>query len=217
MITLIIGCVPKYNDTKNRFVVSSALIQQIIQNGNIPVFILNLKSLDLCDGVILSGGDDIHPWHYHQMCLEFTVLEDEWIEEIEFEIVRECKEKEIPLLGICRGMQVIHVAMGGSLLQHLDGHLNTSHSLIHTKSFATHIHEVHSYHHQCCIQLSQELTCCALSDDGYIEAFEGNLVWGIQWHPELENNDVILPFFFDQVLTNKINKNHNRKNGHVTI
>lgn len=206
---MLIGCIPKYSENKKRYLFSSALLNQIIALGGIPLIILDLSNFQYCDGFILAGGDDINPTRYHQDCLKQTVIEDANIEDLEFKLVNYCLKKHIPLLGICRGMQVIHVAVGGCLNQHIAHHNQTFHSLKETAFFVSGIKKVHSYHHQCCLNLPSCLTCCAISDDHVIEAFMNDFIYGVQWHPELEENDIVLPFFMNKVLTYKINKNQN--------
>lgn len=173
--------------------------------------------LHYCDGCILAGGDDVHPSRYHQELHPQTQLEDETIEELEFNIVTTCQQLKIPLLGICRGMQVIAVAYGGTLNQHILHHTQTLHALKETRSFVKGIQQVNSFHHQSCEQLPSSFICCARSDDGTIEAFEGPLTWGVQWHPELQNDDTVLPFFFQQILANKIDKNQDGENHQISI
>ena len=112
---------------------------------------------------------------------------------------RQARERDIPVLGICRGQQVINVAMGGSLVQHLEGHevraLGRSH-LAHTievdpsselgKAAGEHKVRVNSLHHQAIKQLAQGLQQTARGEDGTVEGVETNdgLIVAVQCHPE---------------------------------
>jgi putative glutamine amidotransferase len=164
--------------------------------------------LDGLDGLILTGGLDVQPELYgaerHPATDPARPDRDEW----ELALFRGAEERRLPVLAICRGLQLVNVARGGTLHQHLPEALGTERYRIGGGVFATNevqIHEgsriagllgagpfsVHSYHHQGIDRLGAGLTATAHTDDGLVQAFESEgegYVVGVQWHPE-ENED----------------------------
>ena len=100
---------------------------------------------------------------------------------------------DIPILGVCRGHQLLNVAMGGTLIQHIDNHVGQGHPVHLRKSRVfNYINEkelmVNSLHHQAIGRLGNGLEVIALAHDGTIEAVESpnhTFVVGVQWHPEM--------------------------------
>lgn len=156
------------------------------------------------DGLILSGGADINPDLYgHEAHPNLGALEDER-DEWELALYKAARRKGIPVLAICRGFQLVNVATGGTLVQHVElddgaGHpqwhvdaREASHSAevvpgtITSKYLSQHL-EVNSLHHQVIDELGQGLIATAHASDGVIEGFESEdgRVLGVQWHPEL--------------------------------
>ncbi|WP_329114652.1 gamma-glutamyl-gamma-aminobutyrate hydrolase family protein [Streptomyces sp. NBC_01465] len=150
------------------------------------------------DGVVIAGGPDVDPVRYgaarDPRCGPAAPERDAW----ELALIGAALESETPLLGICRGMQLLNVALGGTLVQHLDGHTGP------VGAFAEHpvkpvpgslcaeaVPEesgVPTYHHQCVDRLGRGLTASAHAADGTVEAVErpgGSWVLGVQWHPEM--------------------------------
>jgi putative glutamine amidotransferase len=168
----------------------------------------NLKDLHKCDGLILSGGVDIHPSYYKEERLTYPYAPkfDKQRDAFEEEAVLTAFLKIIPILGICRGMQLMNVALGGSLIQDLEESGKVNHRkdqendrihgvTIDQKSKLYEIAKmdngkVNSAHHQGIHDLSAVLKGVALSEDGVIEAveLENNpdfpFFLGVQWHPE---------------------------------
>ncbi len=160
--------------------------------------------VELLDGLVLSGGADIDPSHYGaEAAPELGEVEperDEW----EISLYRVARAKGIPILGICRGFQLINVAHGGSLVQDVSLHEGAGHpqwdrsgrerthdvSCVGSSVVASLVGEglmVNSLHHQILDRLGQGLIATAKAPDGAIEAFEtaDARVLGVQWHPEL--------------------------------
>lgn len=160
------------------------------------------------DGLILSGGADVAPELYgeerHPLTDPARVDRDAW----ELALFRAAERRRIPVLAICRGLQLVNVARGGTLHQHLPESLGTERYRLGGGVFAENEIEVadhtaladvlgagearvHSYHHQGIDRLGDGLVAAARSDDGLVQAFvdtsAGHVV-GIQWHPE-ENAD----------------------------
>ena len=156
------------------------------------------------DGLVLSGGADVAPTHYdaapHERLGELELDRDEW----EFALYAAARATGIPVLAICRGFQLVNVAHGGTLNQHVeldegaghpqwevDGRKTThavncrAHSLI--SQVAGSALEVNSLHHQTLATLGDGLVLGATASDGVVESFasEDGSVLGVQWHPEL--------------------------------
>lgn len=160
--------------------------------------------IERLDGLVLSGGADLDPALYGQEPDEnLQALEpdrDEW----EMELFAAARERDIPVLAICRGFQLVNVAYGGTLVQHVeldegsghpqwnvDGHTATHEvDVVPDTMISTLLPpkwSVNSLHHQTVERLGDGLTASAMAPDGVVEAFEtpeGDLL-AVQWHPEL--------------------------------
>ncbi|WP_018249634.1 gamma-glutamyl-gamma-aminobutyrate hydrolase family protein [Orenia marismortui] len=194
--------------------VSYNYINSVSLAGGIPVLIPLLnktedieKYIELIDGLLLSGGEDVCPREYGENPIkEVTMINpdrDEW----ELKLYKKAYESNMPILGICRGLQLINIAEGGSLYQDIYqqvndvlGHLSSDTEIYHLyhsieieeKSklfdiFSSNRIDVNSYHHQAVKDLAPGFKVTARSEEGIIEAIEDkkkNFVIGIQWHPE---------------------------------
>ena len=160
------------------------------------------------DGLILTGGADVQPELYgaerHPQTDAARIDRDAW----ELALFRAAERRRMPVLAICRGLQLVNVARGGTLQQHLPESLGTDRYRIGGGVFAENEvaveagttlsqilgsddYRVHSYHHQGIGRLGDGLAASARSDDGLVQAFEGvgdSYLVGVQWHPE-ENTD----------------------------
>lgn len=157
------------------------------------------------DAILIMGGDDVDP-HWYGGTPDYPHEGHHWprADAGQMALVRTAVEEDIPLLGICRGMQVINVAMGGTLVQDMAQPGHRSETLMQDHHFARHTvdidptsHlaealgdlaglEVHSAHHQCVDRLGEDLEVVAHAPDGVVEAVEHRTapVIGVQWHPE---------------------------------
>jgi putative glutamine amidotransferase len=167
------------------------------------------EALELIDGLLLAGGADIDPSTYGQPAHAETV--DTVLERDLFEIalVRAAVERDLPVLGICRGMQLINVALGGTLNQDLPEHFGHQEHRRVLGSFDGSDHDIEltpdtlamrvieaprhgtkSHHHQGVDRIGEGLQVSATSAmDGLVEAIErpeGSFVLGVQWHPEAD-------------------------------
>jgi len=168
--------------------------------------VLVQEYLETIDGLILTGGADIHPSFYGQIVLERCGEIDEERDRFEVELIRAARGFDLPFLGICRGLQVLNVALGGSLYQDLSYRAGTdpahmsprerrgepAHQVTITPgSRLAHIIgsrevPVTSTHHQIIRDLAPDLAVSAVAPDGVIEAVEGTgrFLLAVQWHPE---------------------------------
>lgn len=155
------------------------------------------------DGLILPGGDDVDPVHYCEPEHAATTPVEGWRDEIDLALARLACEKGVPTLCVCRGMQVLNVALDGTLIQHLPEvvgerirHTGDEHhrvKLAPGSRLASILREdvvaPPSSHHQAVRDVAPGLEAVAHADDGTIEAVEKrDHPWliGVQWHPERE-------------------------------
>lgn len=201
--------------------------QSVLKAGGIPFIIPPFyetdrlgELLDRLDGIVFSGGGDINP----------LLLGEEPVRELhsitperdrqELLLARMAYDRQIPTLGICKGIQVINAALGGTNYQDIytqqEG-VTIKHSQDQDRRYPSHrvsivkdsILEklfgselaVNSFHHQACKEVAPRLRVAAMSEDGVIEAVESNefkSIMGVQWHPEtyiLRNSSEMLPIF----------------------
>lgn len=154
---------------------------------------------DFFDGFVFCGGEDIDPTHYGQEKHPETKSCCPQRDAFELAIFPIAFRTGKPILAICRGEQLINVALGGTLHQHVEGHIQktprevTEHpikvlegSLLHKIIGETDIY-ANTLHHQCVCDLADGLVCNAVSSDGYIEAYHHanhRFCLAVQWHPE---------------------------------
>ena len=167
----------------------------------------NPESLDSLDGLLLTGGTDVNPVHYGQGRLRYSESPDDQRDALELRLVRDALAADLPVLGICRGLQVLNVALDGTLIQHLPSTLvhrvrakgaeSGRHPAAHqirvepntrlAEIIGAGEHEVNSRHHQAVDRLGQGLIVSALSEDGVVEGIEkpgAVFAVAVQWHPE---------------------------------
>ena len=191
-------------------------VDAIVRAGGAPMLIppvqdeATLRVLyERLDGVLLAGGGDIEPRHYGHAPHEKLGLTDPLRDSAELPMARWAVADAKPLLGICRGVQVINVALGGTLYQDIPSEIASElrHNLSYEREDWTHMaHEIHlapgsrlaalmgvrsmtinSLHHQAIRDIAPGLRAVAWAPDGVIEALEGagpSFLLGVQCHPE---------------------------------
>lgn len=188
--------------------------KSVIEAGGIPIILPTLDNLEvikeqikILDGIIFSGGADINPTLYGEEFKNGIGVVSLERDRGEFLILEEFIKTGKPILGICRGHQLLNVFMGGTLFQDLK--YSNREVLKHRQDFYPDmpVHKVkivdkdnilaelygdeiftNSFHHQAVNNLGKNLTPIAISSDGIIEAFqmkEHKFFYGIQWHPEM--------------------------------
>lgn len=154
------------------------------------------------DGVVIAGGPDVDPARYGAQRDPRTGPPAEARDAWELALIEAALTSGTPLLGICRGMQLLNIALGGTLIQHLDGHAQTPgvfgrHAVrpVPGTRYAETVPEetsVPTFHHQAVDRLGRGLVASAYAADGTVEAVEpgghgtgSGWVLGVQWHPEM--------------------------------
>jgi putative glutamine amidotransferase len=186
---------------------------KIVQAGGVPVLLPPVEhvtaALSRLDGLVLSGGGDVDPARYGAVPDPESGTANQVRDGAEIELSLAALDSGLPLLGICRGLQVINVTLGGTLHQHLpalvghDGHSpDPARYGSHKVSVAPGTQlaaalgaseaAVPTHHHQAADRLGEGLIATAWSDDGVIEAFEfgpggghESFMIAVQWHPEV--------------------------------
>ena len=186
-------------------------IEAVIRAGGTPVILPAVRDSLTCaeilsklDGVVFSGGEDFDPAYYGE-----TVMEDAHVsinacrDTVDMIYAKTAVKMKMPILGICRGSQLLNVAMGGSLYQDIPTQVpdNVGHSQREPGNVGTHkitIKKgstlrkvmktdtlwVNSYHHQGVKDLAKGVKVTATTDDGLVEGFEGKKIYAVQFHPE---------------------------------
>lgn len=176
----------------------------------LPVQSESLGSLlDRVDALVLSGGPDVDAGHYGQEAHPESQEPRAERDSFELELLGEADRRPVPILAICRGMQVLNVARGGSLHQHLPDVVGHAGHSPQAGEYAWHAVDVEpdsklavmlssatepiaSHHHQAVARLGRGLRVVARADDGTVEAVEDPdrpYLIGVQWHPE-EGDDL---------------------------
>ncbi|MCC6314942.1 MAG: gamma-glutamyl-gamma-aminobutyrate hydrolase family protein [Thermomicrobiales bacterium] len=201
-----------------RYCLNEAYAAAVHAAGGVPIVLPPQSDavdrlFDVLDGLLLSGGADIDPRRYgdaerHPETYEVDPVRDEF----EIALARGAVKREVPLLGICRGIQSINVALGGSLIQHLPAGDDNAAGLHHRQHeiglaadhpghtvrltgdsrlrnlFLGDEIPVNSFHHQAIDRLAPGLVAAAYAPDNTIEAVVGDgdsFLLAVQWHPEL--------------------------------
>lgn len=164
--------------------------------------VLTTEIIELCDGLVITGEDDIDPSFYCEDKLA-TTEPGESSEQFlwESELIEAADGAKLPILGICYGMQRLNVDYGGALLQDIDSqvegaidHYCTTHAVMIESSFLglekKQQHEIVSPHHQAVSRITEDFTTAAATSDGVKEAFtRRDHRDGIRWHPESDPKD----------------------------
>lgn len=202
-----------------RYVVNQTYTEAVLNAGGIPVMIpLNImqngdtsqlrRLYERVDGILIPGGGDVHPEYYHEYITPKETRVDRNRDDVELTLAKWSFEDNQPVLGICRGHQVLNVALGGTLVHDIQTDRTTtlehdqddSHSparLAHrvkiqpqsqlAKIIGVTELEVNSLHHQAVDQVAPPLQVTSHADDGIVESIESAeaaFCIGVQWHPE---------------------------------
>lgn len=190
-------------------------LDAVVAAGGMPVLLppagIDASVLDVVDALIVAGGGDVDPAAYGAGSHPQTGGIDPRRDGSELLLVKAALERDLPLLAVCRGLQVLNVALGGSLIQHLpdvvghDGHrpapavFGSTEVKIEAESLTGRLLGdsglVPCYHHQGLDRVAERLTVTATAADGTVEAAEvegRTFALGVQWHPEQDPSDLRL-------------------------
>lgn len=217
----------EYDSFQKKYRIGAQYADYVSAAGAVPILACGgdvNTYLQIADGILFSGGPDIEPACYGEHILNDTVSKALARDEEEFQLFSAFYQSGKPIFGICRGIQLINVALGGSLYQDIPSQIPTE--IVHSAN-GTHKVEVsnalyelfrkktlvvNSYHHQCIKKLSDGLIANAISEDGLIEGIESpnGQIFAVQWHPErisgalqCGERDDMMPFFEEIVRRTK--------------
>lgn len=238
----LIGITTYGEDEAGKFPLPREYVDSIRRSGGLPVLLTpgenNIESLmQRINGLILVGGGDIDPNHYGGNMHETIYMIDSERDQTELDLARKAISRGMPILAICRGMQIVNVLCGGTLFEHLPDVVGDdvkhriappSHDQLATPT--EHLIQVNphsrlstllpstefvaaSWHHQAVRSVGNGLTVAAHALDGIIEGLEmpeHPWLFAVQWHPELTAaTDSVQQSIFDQlVVASRTQKNH---------
>ncbi len=212
----VIGITAAFDFDKSTSNLKDDYYEAIIQCGAVPVLIpvtevkgVWVEYLDICDGIVLSGGPDVDAAFFGQSNMPYAKEISPVRDSMELFLAKQALAVNKPMLGICRGIQIINIAAGGSIFQDIYAENKSDVKLIqHSqqaprwfqihdidivpetclyKTFGREKLKVNSFHHQAVNELAPGFTINACSQDGIIESISNEnkkFVLGVQWHPE---------------------------------
>ena len=209
----IVGVMPLWDDEKDSIWMLPGYPDGLNQAGGLPIifpFTADEQELEQlvnrCDGFLFTGGHDVSPALYHETPMEGLVDSCPKRDAMESIVLRMALERDLPVLGICRGIQFVNAFLGGSLYQDIPTQFpsetehhqappydNPSHIVTVEKGSPLQHYlgadslPVNSCHHQAIKELAPALKAMAFSPDGLVEAayMPGKkFLWAVQWHPE---------------------------------
>ena len=228
----VIGVMPLWDDEKESMWMLPGYFEGIIQAGGTPImFPMLTDEQDLChlvdisDGILFTGGHDVSLELYGEEPIE-GVVACKKRDDMEKIVLRMAIETDKPVLGICRGIQFINAALGGTLYQDLPTQFNSVLEHHQQPPYDVPVHsvnimkdsplysclnlekiQVNSYHHQAVKDVAPGLKVMATAEDGLVEGLympDHRFLWAVQWHPEFsylkdENSQKIFKAFIDSV------------------
>ena len=209
----LVGVMPLWDDDKDSIWMLPGYLDGLKEAGATPVIFPLTEDpeeisglVDICDGILLTGGHDVTPSIYGEEPLEGKVSCCITRDNMEKLVLEDAMKKNKPVLGICRGIQFINALLGGTLYQDLPSQHPSDIEHHQTPPYDIPVHEVNirkgtplfdclrterisvnSYHHQAVKDLAPGLEVMAESEDGIVEAIympSYGFLWAVQWHPE---------------------------------
>lgn len=212
----IICITPSHNTENDDLNLRPTYVRGIREAGGLPI-VMTLEAdpedlnqlVSLCDGFLFSGGPDPHPFLFGEETQAHCGNVSSARDRLETALLKKVMERRKPILGICRGIQLLNVALGGDLYQDIASQTNPGFPIAHQQPFhyslpSHHVTvpkgtllssilkgqtelEVNSMHHQACRHAAPGLAVSGYARDGLIEALElpdYPYLLGVQWHPE---------------------------------
>lgn len=208
----IIGLTPSVDEEHNRCLVQPGYLESIDKAGGLGVMLPLTdrdediaRFVEICDGFLFVGGPDIEPWRYGQELLPACGEQNVQRDAMEWKLMEAALAADKPVLGICRGIQVLNTVLGGTLYQDIPSQYETelSHEMrqppYNRDAHPVRVVEgtplaelspaqwVNSRHHQAILDLAPGLQIMAYAGDGIVEGVwmpQKRFVWAVQWHPE---------------------------------
>lgn len=207
-IILVTAGTKEMNDLPKSVVLSDYYMEYIRKSGGIPIIVSqetkdNLKRLiKISNGLLLTGGGDCQPKYFEEADESPGYVYDEKRDQMEYELIQLFMKEEKPVMGICRGFQMINITCGGSIHQDIYNKLKFLHQqgkdhYVYTEkdswweqNYGKRF-QVNSYHHQTLNRIGKDLVPTVYDEESNIvEAIEHKYrpVYGVQWHPERMDN-----------------------------
>ncbi len=212
---------PSYDDTISKYTLNDFYTSSIKKSGGIPLVVPYENTefiddmLDLASGVVLSGGGDLHSKYYNEELHPKAALINDHRDTFEIELCKKALERDMPIFCICRGTQLLNVVLGGTLHQHIEGHVkheNDIDDVIHSATvvkggyldemFENKTFTVNSIHHQAIKDVAESIEVLAYCDN-IVEAVkvkDKTFVVGVQYHPERIYDNVESKLLFDEFI-----------------
>lgn len=229
----LVGVMPLWDDEKESLWMLPGYLEGIKEAGATPIIFPLTEDpdeierlVDICDGILLTGGHDVNPSVYGEEPLEGKVSCGIARDNMEKHVLEDAMKKDKPVLGICRGIQFINACLGGTLYQDLPTQHPSDIEHHQTPPYDVPVHDViirnatplydclgtdtisvNSYHHQAVKVVAPGLEVMAESEDGIVEALYKpfySFLWAVQWHPEFsyktdDNSKKIFKAFVDSL------------------
>ena len=209
----VIGLIPLVDEDRESLWMLPGYMDGVAAAGGLPVMLPLSDDMEalgqlcgMCDGFLLTGGHDVSPEFYGAGRIDACGACSPERDRMEAAVLRRAMEADKPVLGICRGIQFLNAALGGTLWQDLPAQHPSEIEHRQTPPYDKIAHSVeilpgtplsetlgvkelpvNSYHHQAVRELAAPLRAMAVSPDGLVEAAyhpEHRFVWAVQWHPE---------------------------------
>lgn len=208
----LIGISANYGDNNSKL--AENYYKSVVAVGGVPVIIPvtdDLATIEAIvgrlDGILLSGGGDMHPRYYNEEPIPENGTPDELRDRYDVALIKSAVEYQLPVLGICRGMQVLNTVFGGSLYQDINVQYADKQPMCHSQNeersvttqtasvvtdsllysiLSCNTLPINSIHHQAVKRIADGFRAVAFADDGICEAIESLYypILGVQWHPE---------------------------------
>lgn len=216
----VIGYIGDYNKSRRTFHVEKEYFDCLSEYNITPIIIpfhnneYSIQQyIDMCDGFIFIGGNDVNPLMYGEDKIKECGNTEILVDIFSINIIKNLYRQDKPTLGICRGHQIINVALGGTLYQDIFSQYETKidhrpegytwdlvHNVENVKGtifediFGKEKFAVNSIHHQAIKKISSKLKIGQMSSDGIVEGFyapDKKFFVGVQWHPEKCSDDML--------------------------
>lgn len=197
---------------EHKYTVNQTYVEAVLAHGGLPVGLFQARKeeaaeyLEGVEGLLIPGGIDVAPLLYGEETSRDVTMICKALDDFEIELVLQAAKRKKPVFGICRGIQLINVAFGGSLVQDVEHYYKSEichrqavgigEQLVHSAAvkkgsmlhgiFGSEKIHVNSYHHQSVLRLGEGLTATAFAPDGVVEAIEheNGRIFAVQCHPE---------------------------------